>query len=152
MQNRDIPNVKNILEKLYKEPNIDATAKLELISVIKQVKQAEIGFLRQRESIIDKYVLKDENGNRKKGVQKIQGNDYEVFLFGDNQDKWNSEMSRLLAMKCLIGLSIHVSALKIAETKITAQEIDYLIRIKIVKYKETFTFINNSIVKAGGIK
>lgn len=137
MQNRDIPVVKEVLEKLYNEPGIDANAKLDVLNAISKIKIQEPLFMAQRDAIINKYCEKEKDGKtRKTAIQKIGDKEFPMFVFSDeNRVKFNNEMLPLLGQEVLSGLRIRLTAYKIATTNLTAKDLSILNHARLIKLR-----------------
>lgn len=127
MFNKDIPFLKLVLEKLYNEPDISANAKLDIVAVVRKVRNEEKLFMAQRDRLIDKYCEKDKKGNRVIAVQKINGQDMPVFVFNEeNQKLFDRDILPLMNRQVLMGIKINMGSEDVAKTKLTPKDIEFL--------------------------
>ena len=132
----ELPAITMAMNKLYTVSNIPGLTKFKILKMIKKLKEDENIYNRVKEEIIDIVVDRDENGNRKTKIQKINGMDIEMYDIKD-KELYNEKMGPLLKTKIEFDSEcLNIPVLNVCNSPLTVQDIEFLIDYGILKEDE----------------
>lgn len=124
---KDVPTLINVFNKLVNIGDIPQVVKLQTMRILEKLAFEEKKFLDEKDKIVNKYVLRDENNNPITYIQKENNIPLEMYDFGDKKAEYENAILPLLNTPVArAAQNISMTIEDLAATPLTIRDIDIL--------------------------